>query len=79
MYGAAVIVLAGDIRGQRNRGHAGRFHDRRKVERADSAVRDAAESEGGVQGVRRQRDVVAVLRPAADVQRCAVVDLRYAG
>ncbi len=73
--GAAVIVLAGDICGQGDRGDTGRFHHRREIQRRDSPVRDAAESKGGMQGVGRQRDVVAVLRPTADVQRRAVMNL----
>ena len=79
MHGAPVVVLARDIRGQRDGCHARRGRHGGQVERGDAPVGNGAQAEGGMQGIRRERNIVAVLRPTADVQRRAVMGLRCAG
>src|SRR2546430_10376132 len=68
MYDAAVVVLTRDIRRKRHGDDSGSRDHRRQVQLPDPAMSDAADAKGGVQGGRRQRDVVAVECLAGDVQ-----------
>jgi hypothetical protein len=78
MHGAAVVVLTRDIRWKRHGDDSGSRDHRCQVQLPDPAMSDAADAKGGVQGGRRQRDVVAVECLAGDVQMRAVVRVSLA-
>ncbi len=75
---AAVVVGAGHIGRSGHGDHAGHRPHRRQIELRHATVGDSADAEGRVQGVGRQRDVVAIARATTDVQRRALVRLRRA-
>src|ERR1700730_13509879 len=78
VYSSAIVILAGDIGGQRNCDDCRGPHDGCKVKLPNSSVRDAADAKSSMQGGRRQGDVVAVERLAGDMQMRTVVRMRFA-
>ena len=78
MHDAAVVVLARDIRRKRHGDDSGSRDHRCQVQLPDPAMSDAADAKGGVQGGRRQRNIVAVECLAGDVQMRAVVRVSLA-
>ena len=73
MDGRGHIVGEGQVPGGPDRDHARRGAHRRQVHRRDFPMRDGRQAEGKVQGVRGQRHVVDIARPARNVQRAGIM------